>query len=310
MTAIREIASGLRFPEGPIALADGSVLLVELARGTLTRVDPSGRTAVVATLPGGPNGAAIGPDGKVYVCNNGGCFGWFDSGDLLIPTMVSDAYSGGSIQRVDLASGAVETLYTHAGDVKIRAPNDIVFDRSGGFWFTDHGQVRARERDRTGLFYARPDGRTIHEAAFPMDFPNGIGLSPDESTLYVSETFAGRVWKFAIGEPGRLIPSGAAFPEHGGTLLYGAPDYTLFDSLAVDSAGNVCVASPSKGAVVVIAPDGQKVAEVQVGAPMASNICFGGRDLRTAYVTLGGPGRLVALEWPRAGAPTAFTHRG
>ena len=72
---IREIASGLRFPEGPIAMADGSVVLVEIARGTLSRVTPAGKVEVIAELGGGPNGAALGPDGKVYVCNNGG-FNW------------------------------------------------------------------------------------------------------------------------------------------------------------------------------------------------------------------------------------------
>src|SRR5829696_6974627 len=66
------VASGLRFPEGPVPLSDGSVLVVEIERGTLTRVLPRGTTEVVAFLGGGPNGAAIGPDGACYVCNNGG----------------------------------------------------------------------------------------------------------------------------------------------------------------------------------------------------------------------------------------------
>ena len=82
---IREIARGLQFPEGPVALDDGSVLLVEIARGTLTRVDADGKTSVVAECGGGPNGAAIGPDGAVYVCNNGGCFDWHDRFGLLVP---------------------------------------------------------------------------------------------------------------------------------------------------------------------------------------------------------------------------------
>jgi len=71
MNELKVIAEGLRFPEGPIAMADGSVLLVEIARGTLSRVR-DGRVEVVADLGGGPNGAAIGPDGACYVCNNGG----------------------------------------------------------------------------------------------------------------------------------------------------------------------------------------------------------------------------------------------
>ena len=68
---IEEVTSGLRFPEGPIAMDDGSIILVEIARGTLSRVTPDGKVEVIADLGGGPNGAALGPDGAVYVCNNG-----------------------------------------------------------------------------------------------------------------------------------------------------------------------------------------------------------------------------------------------
>ncbi len=72
MSEMREITDGLMFPEGPIAMPDGSVLLVEIARRTLTRVHKDGSKEIVAETGGGPNGAAIGPDGKCYICNNGG----------------------------------------------------------------------------------------------------------------------------------------------------------------------------------------------------------------------------------------------
>jgi gluconolactonase len=70
--AFRELASGLQFPEGPIAMPDGSVILVEIRRQTLTRVTPSGQVEIIAKLGGGRNGAAMGPDGRIYVTNNGG----------------------------------------------------------------------------------------------------------------------------------------------------------------------------------------------------------------------------------------------
>jgi gluconolactonase len=135
---MREIASGLGFPEGPIAMLDGSVLLVEIQRGTLTRVQPDGTTEIVAELGGGPNGAAIGPDGKVYVCNNGG-FEWHEVLGLTLPGNQAADYAGGKIQRVDLASGAVEDLYVEVDGHALRGPNDLFFVREGGFWFTDHG---------------------------------------------------------------------------------------------------------------------------------------------------------------------------
>src|SRR5262245_43238220 len=151
---LRTVATGLRFPEGPIAMPDGSVVLVEIARGTLSRVAASGSVEVIAQLGGGPNGAAIGPDGKCYVCNNGG-FKWIERDGRLFPGEQPDAYRGGSIQRVDMKTGAFETVYEACDGRRLCGPNDIAFDRSGGFWFTDHGKSRPRERDRTGVFYAR-----------------------------------------------------------------------------------------------------------------------------------------------------------
>src|SRR5262249_17327122 len=120
---MREIASGLQFPEGPIAMPDGSVLLVEIKRGTLSRVTPNGKVTGGADTGGGPNGAAIGPDGAVYVCNNGG-FEWHEMAGFTVPGNQPTSYTGGSIQRVDLSSGRVETLYTACEGHPLRGPND------------------------------------------------------------------------------------------------------------------------------------------------------------------------------------------
>jgi gluconolactonase len=201
VTDIKEPARDLQFPEGPIALRDGSVLLVEIKRGTLSRVAPDGRVSVVAKTGGGPNGAAIGPDGKVYVCNNGG-FEWHQAGPYLLPGNQPKDYSGGRIERIDLASGAVETLYTRCGAHALRGPNDLVFDSTGGFWFTDHGKNRERDRDRGGLYYARPDGSSVREMVYPLDSPNGVGLSPDGHRVYVAETHTGRVFFWELDAPG------------------------------------------------------------------------------------------------------------
>src|SRR3546814_14795141 len=101
-------ATGLRFPEGPVPMPDRSVLLVEIARGALTRVLPDGSLSVVAGLGGGPNGLAIGPDGAAYACNNGG-FESTEAGGLRFPATAGNAGAGGSRQRVDLTTGAGTT---------------------------------------------------------------------------------------------------------------------------------------------------------------------------------------------------------
>jgi gluconolactonase len=303
---IREIASGLRFPEGPVAMPDGSVVLVEIARGTLSRVTPDGKVQVIATPGGGPNGAALGPDGKMYVCNNGG-FIWRETPETgLRPMGQAPDYSGGRIERIDLATGKIERVYDAAENGPLKGPNDIVFDRTGGFWFTDLGKGRARDLDRGGLYYARADGSFITEAVYPLMTPNGVGLSPDEKTLYAAETQTGRVWKWDLESPGRLAPNQRGHAAGGGQLLAGLPGFQLFDSLAVDGEGNVCVATLMNGGITVISPDGASVEHVPMPDYMTTNICFGGPDLRTAYVTLSSSGKLVAFDWPRPGLKLNF----
>ncbi len=300
---IREIASGLQFPEGPVAMDDGSVLLVEIARGTLSRVTPDGRVQVVADLGGGPNGAAIGPDGAVYICNNGG-FRWHTEVDgCHRPVGQAADYSGGRIERVDLSTGRFERLYDSVDGLALRGPNDIVFDAHGGFYFTDLGKVRDTEIDRGGIFYGQPDGRNVSVIARPVLTPNGIALSPDGATLYYAETEGARLWAFDISAPGQVRKQGWPSP-HGGRMLAASPGghYQRFDSMAVDALGNLCIATLIHGGISVISPDGSMCSHVPLPDRFTTNLCFGGRDRRTACVTLSGSGKLIAIDdWPVPG---------
>ncbi len=306
MAAFEVIATGLLFPEGPIAMPDGSVVLVEIARGTLSRVLPDGEIEVIAQLGGGPNGAAIGPDGLCYVCNNGGVE-WHDFNGMLLPGDAAADYAGGRIERVDLESGASEVLYSEFAGHGLRAPNDIVFDANGGFWFTDTGKSYGRTMDRGGVLYAAADGTGIEEVLFPLEMANGVALSPDEKTLYFSETLQGRIWKFALSAPGELASVPQPFDP--ANLLYGAPGLTGFDSMAVDSAGNVCQATLIKGGVTVVSPDGNLADFIPLPDPFVTNICFGGDDLRSAYITLAGTGRLIKMDWPRPGLALNYLNK-
>jgi gluconolactonase len=296
-----EITSGLRFPEGPVAMPDGTVVLVEMFAERLTRVHPDGRTETVAEIPGGPNGAAIGPDGAMYVCNNGRAFSPVEFGDMLLPGPFDpDRYLGGRIQRVDLHTGAVSDLYTECDGRPLRAPNDLVMDGHGGFWFTDHGirDRAARTADITAIYYAKVDGSAIREVVFPVDAPNGIGLSPDGHTLYWAETHNGRVFRRTVSSSGVLAP---AAPLDTSIVLCGLPGLQLLDSLAVDGEGNVCVATIINGGITVISPDGSRVEHVPTGDIITTNICFGGDDQRTAFVTASSSGRLLSMPWPYEG---------
>ena len=300
MPPIREIATGLRFPEGPIAMPDGTILVVEIARATLSRIDTRGRVSIVAETGGGPNGAAIGPDGACYICNNGG-FVWHEDADGIRPHMQARDYKNGSIQRIELGTGKVETLYTRGPNHKLNGPNDLVFDAHGGFYFTDLGKVRDRDQDRGCVYYAKADGSLIKEIAFPLMTPNGCGLSADGQVLYVAETWTGRVWAYDIIAPGEVRKQPWPSPS-GGRLLAGVGGFNNFDSLAVDAAGNVCVATLFNPGITAISPDGTWQHVPISGDPYCTNVCFGGPDLRTAFVTLSMSGRLVALDWTAPGA--------
>jgi gluconolactonase len=295
------IAEGLQFPEGPIAMSDGSVILVEIARGTLTRVWRGGRE-VIAHLGGGPNGAALGPDGCVYVCNNGG-FEWRTVNGFLMPGRAPADYTTGRIERVNPATGTFERVYDSFEGERLGGPNDIVFDRTGGFWFTDHGKRFVRQRDHSALYYARPDGSHLHRAVFPAVSLNGVGLSPNEAIVYCNDTDAQKLWAFDIPSPGTIArPTGLTR----GRVVCTLPGHQLLDSLAVEANGDVCAATLINGGVAVIRTDGQ-CEHIAMPDPMTTNICFGGADMQDAYITLSGTGRLIKARWPRAGLRLNFS---
>jgi gluconolactonase len=298
------IAEGLKFPEGPVACSDGSLLLVEIERKTITRAGADGKTSIVAEVPGGPNGLAQGPDGALYVCNNGGFLFTVIDGLNRVKPGVPDGYTGGSIDRVDPETGARRVLYTSCGEHNLVGPNDIVFDTHGGFYFTDYGKFYPRTRTNGGLYYALADGSRIVEVAYPLISPNGVGLSPDGSTVYAAETETGRLWAFDLTAPG-TAKRHAGFAPHGGRLVCGLGGYQRFDSLALDADGNICVATLVTGCISVISPEGKLLNQVDTGDIMTTNICFGGKDLKTAYITLSGKGQLARMPWDRPGLALA-----
>jgi gluconolactonase len=298
----RELATGLAFPEGPVVMPDGSFLVVEIRRATLTRVPAGGGTPeIVAELGGGPNGAAIGPDGAAYVVNNGG-FLWSKLGDMEIPFELSTMsnqppdFAGGWVDRVDLATGEHTVLYRECDGLTFLGPNDIVFDAHGGFWFTDFGKTRPRDADRGSLYYATADGSHIVQAARGLSGPNGVGLSPDGSRVYVAESFSGRLLAWDVTAPGQVSSPMA-------TVVEATKGH--FDSLAVEADGTVVVAAIGEGLCVVQA-DGSGHEYVPMPDRFTTNVAFGGDDRRTAFVTLSGTGRLVAVDWPRPGLELAY----
>jgi gluconolactonase len=301
---IELVAEGLGFPEGPVAMADGSVILTEIRAQRLTRIRPDGRRETIAETPGGPNGLALGPDGALYLCNNGGRFTWIDAAEgVMYPGEAPPEHKGGSIQRVDIATGKVETVYDNCNGEPLWAPNDLVFDRQGNFWFTDHSRSDSKTLNYGGLYYASPDGRSIVQARGHMISLNGVGLSPDEKTVYAADTMLGRLWAFDLTTPGHIGPQA---PGHPGRVVCNLPGHQFLDSLAVEAGGKVCVATIFNGGITAFDPDGS-TEHYPFPDLVTTNICFGGADMRDAWVTCSSTGKLYKCRWPRPGLKLNFS---
>jgi len=288
------IATGLEFPEGPVCDRDGTVYVVEIRGGRVRKIAPDGTLSVFARPGGGPNGAARGTDGTLYVTNNGG-FAWRDD----LPIGPAPDYETGRIERID-AQGNVQRLYTACDGARLSAPNDLVFDAEGNFYFTDpvHRDPQVREplnaptKRQGSVYYATPDGKHIRRVATNLQHPNGIGLTPDGKTLLVAETFAASLCAFPILAPGEL---GERRPF--GSL----PKGYYPDGFCLDEEGYVLVGGVLGGGIVVFDPNGTQVELVPCTDRVVTNVAFGGPSYTTLYITESGLGRVVTREWPRRG---------
>jgi len=280
------IADGLEFPEGPVVMEDGSVILVEIHGKRVTRCW-DGKKETICETGGGPNGAAYGPDGAIWVCNNGGLG-------------ASGPGSEGRIERVDLATGKCERVYDACEGIPLSAPNDLVFDTTGRLWFTDLGTIHMDAtgitgKDFGGIFTCQPDGSEISAINRGTLSYNGIGLSPDEKHLFVADTFSARVYRYDARVE-------AQQPHYVGTGM----GNVAFDSLAMTAAGNICVATLFDAGITTFTPTGETSKFPISGDSSVTNIAFGGADMRDAYITLSETGKLVRVRWDEPGLKLAF----
>lgn len=316
MTEIRCIAEGLAFPESPVAMPDGSIVLSEMAAGRITRVGADGSRTVVADVGGGPNGVGLLPDGRLVVCQNGGSefgIGWwpydFDgSAYLFRPVGAAADPVTPQLQLVGV-DGSVHTLATefeargHRPTPLVR-PSDVCVDADGGIYITDGGTTHGRSRTMTGLLYGRADGR-FAEVVYPLEMPNGVALSPDGGHLYVAETRTRRIWEFELAGPGRIVGGrGLATVPSGGPLNIGGAD-----GVCVARDGTIIVATLGAGGVTAFTPTGELCGTLALDDPMTTNVTLS-IDEVTLFITLASTGRLVAVDdWRRALDPPTSSSR-
>lgn len=270
LTARHSFTAGI---EGPAVDAAGNVYAANAGRQhTIGIVDPQGSARELLALPGGSvaNGMRFGRDGTLYVAD----------------------YVGHTIYRV--APGGREAL-PFAHEPAMSQPNDLAITAGGVLYASDPDWERG-----TGRVWRIDTGGRVTLAADGLGTANGIETSPDGRTLYVNESVQRAIWAFAIGADGTLS---------GKRLVRRFDDFGL-DGMRADVDGNLYVTRHGKGTVVKLAPDGTVLREIALPGAKPSNICFGGPDGRTAYVTEVEHGRLLqfrvdrpGLEWQRLHGP-------
>ncbi len=308
MTELTQITTGLQFPEGPVALDDGGVLVVELARGALSRVHPDGRIDLVADCGGSPEWCRL-------RARRPGVSSATTVGSSRSPTSRESAAtharsrrtSGGMIQAVDLDTGDVETLYTECDGRSAHRTKRLGLRRRR--WLLLHRSRCRGRQHRLAWGALRQGGRFVHRGAGATVLSRpmasvcrrtaGTSTSPRRTTASCS---SGR-----LSRPARSSTSVAADGPHGGRLLHKAPDGQLFDSLAVDAEGWVNVATLVNGGITSVSPSGTEVIHTpvpDVRSPPTSALVV------TGWVRRSSPrrpaGSLYRTPWARNGLDLAY----
>ena len=235
-TPFKQITSGLRFPEGPVAMPDGSVILVEIERETLSRVTPDGKLHVDRQAGRRPERRGDGTRRQDLRHQQRRLQLDRAARRPPVPRHPAGLLHGRHDPGGRPGDRQVRDALRPLRRPQLRGPNDLVFDDAGGFWFTDLGKTRERDNDRGAVYYAKADGSKIEQTVFPLERPNGIGLSPDGKTLYVVETPTARLWAFELSAPGPIESANGPYRGEKGRVIAGLGGYQMFDSLAVDSA--------------------------------------------------------------------------
>jgi gluconolactonase len=293
------VAEGLKFPEGPVYTRDGAIIFVEVDGQTIKKLPPgkNQKVEVLAELAGGPNGLSVGPDGLLYIANDGGRFGFTMRDGENLPSGVGKNYQPGKIHRMDLKTRKMEVVFDKTEGKAMIAPDDLIFDHQGNLWITELG-MPGENGGGAVLFVAK--GATEAKVARRMLGPNGIGLSPDGKMLHISST--ANLYSFDITGPGKLET--LTYPNNGlhSPLVLGSGA----DSLKVMANGDVAVCSLSRPGGIGVHDKASKITFHGFPDRMTCNLVFGGKDMRDCWVMLAGKGQIVKLRWPNPGLRAAF----
>jgi sugar lactone lactonase YvrE len=234
--------------EGPQCDADGNLYLVALKKpADIAKVTPDGKAEVWIELPGksAGNGIVFDKKGAMFVAD----------------------YTGHNVFKIDMKTKKIEVF---AHEETMNQPNDLAIAPDGTLYASDPSWAKS-----TGQVWKIGTDGKVTKVAADMGTTNGIDVSPDGKTLYVNESVQRNVWSFPIKADGTL----------GEKKLLKKFDDFGFDGMRCDVDGNLYVARYGKGTVVKLSPEGKILKELDVLGKQPSNVCFGGPDGRTVYVT-------------------------
>ena len=248
------VADGFNFPEGPAWDDSGILYLSNCNGGWITKIS-DGRIDTLASASDSTfiktNGIIVAKSGELYACE----------------------YGHGKILHIT-PKGYVNTLIYDYEGKSFNRPNDLSFDDKGNLYFSDPKGYK-KENPEGRIFYYNFSSKELKLVADSLDFPNGLGISPNTKKLYVSESGKSRILEFEVTEIGEL-KNKKTFIE----LIGGDPDGIEFDT-----DGNLYVPHFGTGTVFVISPEGKILQKVKTPGKQPSNLEFGDDDLRTLYLT-------------------------
>lgn len=259
------------FLEGPVFDREGNLYVVDLAFGRIFCITKEREFKIVAEYDGEPNGLAIHRDGRIFI---------------------ADHKQG--ILALEPKSGAIKPVVTRYHQQGFKGVNDLFFDLGGNLYFTDQGVSDLA--DPTGCVYRYSEGK-LFQLANCLPSPNGLVLR--DNVLYVAVTRANAVWRLPFAADGTVVRMGVEIQLSGGR----GPD-----GLAMDEAGGLIVAHPEMGAVWVFDRRGEPKLRVQsCASDLVTNVCFGGADRRSLFITDSGAGAILTARVQTPGA-LLFSH--
>lgn len=248
-------ASGFKFTEGPAVDRDGNVFFTDQPNDKIMKWSPDGTVSVYMEGAGRSNGLYFDKEGNLLSC----------------------ADMNNELWSIDKSKQVTVLVKDFEGE-KLNGPNDLWADPKGGIYFTDPFYKRnywtrtEKEIEEENVYYLSPDKKKLTLVAGDFVRPNGIVGTRDGKKLYVADISAGKTYSFQINDDGTLS------------------DRKLFtamgsDGMTIDNKGNVYLTG--KG-VTVFNPAGEQIEHIPVEEPWTANVCFGGKDLKTLFITASG----------------------